>query len=99
MAQSAAHKHESAHQATYQDVLDAPAHRVAESIGGTLYTNPRPAAPHARASSSATNRTVPALGRFEHEIASHRTDPTTRPHAPEWPLSSTFTFSSADRPS
>ena len=37
--------------ATYQDVLDAPPHRVAEIIEGTLYTNPRPAAPHALASS------------------------------------------------
>ena len=37
--------------ATYQDVLDAPAHQVAEIIDGTLYTHPRPAMPHARASS------------------------------------------------
>ncbi len=37
--------------ATYQDVLDAPAHKVAEIINGTLHTHPRPAAPHARASS------------------------------------------------
>ena len=72
MARSAAPRHEAPRRATCQDVLDAPAHRVAEIIGGTLYTNPRPAAPHARASSSATNRTVPELGRFEHEIASHR---------------------------
>ncbi len=35
--------------ATYQDVLDAPAHLVAEIIGGTLHTHPRPAMPHARA--------------------------------------------------
>ncbi len=38
-------------QATYQDVLDAPPHKVAEIIGGTLYTHPRPAMPHAMASS------------------------------------------------
>ena len=38
--------------ATYRDVLDAPAHRVAEIVDGTLYTHPRPAAPHALASSS-----------------------------------------------
>ena len=38
--------------ATYQDVLDAPLHRVAEIVDGTLYTHPRPAMPHARASSS-----------------------------------------------
>ena len=29
--------------ATYQDVLDAPAHLVAEIINGTLHTHPRPA--------------------------------------------------------
>ena len=38
-------------QATYQDVLDAPPHEVAEIVDGLLYTNPRPAAPHALASS------------------------------------------------
>ena len=38
--------------ATYQDVLDAPAHRVAEIVDGTLYTHPRPAMPHALASSA-----------------------------------------------
>ena len=53
MAQSAAHKHDSTRtpRATYQDVLDAPAHRVAEIVDGTLYTHPRPAPPHAVASS------------------------------------------------
>ena len=30
-----------ARRATYQDVLDAPAHRVAEIVDGTLYTQPR----------------------------------------------------------
>ena len=38
--------------ATYQDVLDAPAHRIAEIVDGTLHTHPRPAMSHARASSS-----------------------------------------------
>ena len=38
--------------ATYQDVLDAPPHRVAEVVDGVLHTSPRPAMPHARASSS-----------------------------------------------
>ena len=38
--------------ASYQDVLDAPPHRVAEVVDGVLHTNPRPAMPHARASSS-----------------------------------------------
>ena len=37
--------------ATYQDVLDAPAHRVAEIVDGVLYTHPRPAMPHALARS------------------------------------------------
>ncbi len=37
--------------ATYQDVLDAPPHKVAEIVDGTLYTHPRPAAPHAIAGS------------------------------------------------
>ena len=35
MAQSATPKHDSTRRATYQDVLDAPAHRVAEIIDGT----------------------------------------------------------------
>ena len=38
--------------ATYRDVLDAPAHRVAEILDGTLHTHPRPAMPHARAASA-----------------------------------------------
>ena len=29
-------------QATYQDVLDAPPHMVAEIVSGKLYTHPRP---------------------------------------------------------
>lgn len=37
--------------ATYQDVLDAPPHMVAEVLHGALYTHPRPAMPHAWASS------------------------------------------------
>ena len=36
---------------TYQDVLDAPAHRVAEIVEGDLHTHPRPAIPHALARS------------------------------------------------
>ena len=38
--------------ATYQDVLDAPAHLVAEIINGTLHTHPRPAPAHTLASSA-----------------------------------------------
>ena len=37
--------------ARYQDVLDAPHHLVAEVLAGELYTHPRPAGPHAEASS------------------------------------------------
>ena len=37
MAQSASHKHDSTRRATYQDVLDAPTHQVAEIVDGTLY--------------------------------------------------------------
>ena len=50
---TAARKAEStpAPRATYQDVLDAPAHQVAEIVDGTLHTHPRSAVPHTRASS------------------------------------------------
>ena len=37
--------------ATYQDVLDAPAHLVAEIIDGTLHTHPRPTPLHTIAAS------------------------------------------------
>ena len=45
MAKSTLHGSDSARpgRATYQDVLDAPAHRVAEIIDGTLHLSPRPA--------------------------------------------------------
>ena len=49
---SAARKPMQTSRATYQDVLDAPAHRVVEVVDGTLYTHPRPAMPHALASSA-----------------------------------------------
>jgi Uma2 family endonuclease len=38
--------------ATYEDLLKVPDHLVAEIINGELVTSPRPASPHARASSS-----------------------------------------------
>jgi Uma2 family endonuclease len=38
--------------ATYQDVLDAPEHMVAELIRGALHLQPRPASPHARAATA-----------------------------------------------
>jgi Uma2 family endonuclease len=37
--------------ATYQDVLDAPEHLVAEVLNGELHTHPRPAGPHSEAAS------------------------------------------------
>ena len=41
--------------ATYQDVLDAPPHRVAEIVDGVLHTSPQPAMSHALATSSLGN--------------------------------------------
>lgn len=38
--------------ATYEDVLAAPRHRVAEILGGELRLSPRPAKPHAAAASA-----------------------------------------------
>jgi Uma2 family endonuclease len=38
--------------ATYDDVLNAPEHKVAEIIDGVLYLSPRPAFPHALATTS-----------------------------------------------
>ncbi len=38
--------------ATYEDVLAAPHHRVAEILGGELRLSPRPAKPHAAAASA-----------------------------------------------
>ena len=49
--------------ATYQDVLDAPEHMVAEIIAGTLYTHPRPTPRHATASSVLGARLGPPFHR------------------------------------
>ncbi len=38
--------------ATYEDVLAAPAHQIAEILAGELHLQPRPAGPHAMASSA-----------------------------------------------
>ncbi len=43
-------------QATYQDVLNAPRHKVAEIIDGVLYTTPRPEVRHALAGSRLGSR-------------------------------------------
>ena len=53
----------STRRATYQDVLDAPVHQVAEIIDGTLYTHPRPAPRHATASSVLGGRLGPPFHR------------------------------------
>jgi hypothetical protein len=37
---------------TYADIEALPAHVVGEILGGELFVSPRPAAPHARASSA-----------------------------------------------
>ena len=49
--------------ATYQDVLDAPAHQVAEIVDGTLHSHPRPAMPHALASSYLSDELVGPYGK------------------------------------
>jgi len=49
--------------ATYQDVLDAPPHRVAEIVDGVLHTSPRPAAPHALATSRLGGEISPPFDR------------------------------------
>ena len=49
-------------QASYQDVLDAPPHKVAELIRGRLHLHPRPASRHARAASALGGE---LFGRFD----------------------------------
>ena len=49
--------------ATYQDVLDAPPHRVAEIVDGTLHTHPRPAMLHALARSHLGDELVGPYGK------------------------------------
>jgi len=45
--------------ATYQDVLDAPEHLVAEIINGELRLSPRPGGPHTAAASRLTGLLIP----------------------------------------
>ncbi|WP_419737839.1 Uma2 family endonuclease [Ruegeria sp.] len=52
MAKTATVTAKNKHPATYQDVIDAPSNMVAQILGGTLHTHPRPAFPHAVAASS-----------------------------------------------
>lgn len=49
--------------ATYQDVLDAPEHLVAEILHGALYTQPRPAPRHAHAASLLGASLIDPFGR------------------------------------
>jgi len=42
--------------ATYQDVIDAPEHLIAEILGGELVLTPRPGPPHATASTRLVRR-------------------------------------------
>jgi Uma2 family endonuclease len=49
--------------ATYEDVLAAPPHRIAELIHGVLRTQPRPAGPHARAASALGEELGPPFNR------------------------------------
>lgn len=49
--------------ATYQDVLDAPANKVAELVDGVLHVSPRPAKPHALASSALGGELIPPFRR------------------------------------
>lgn len=49
--------------ATYDDVIAAPEHMVAELIDGELFTSPRPGAPHARFASAIAMDLGPAYDR------------------------------------
>ena len=55
--------HQSQPKATYEDVLKAPAHQVAEILDGELILSPRPAPRHAVASSAIGGSLNPAFGR------------------------------------
>jgi hypothetical protein len=50
--------------ASYQDVLNAPAHQVAELIDGQLHLHPRPAARHARSASALGDPTAQTVEVF-----------------------------------
>jgi len=49
--------------AAYEDVLDAPEQKVAEVLAGALHLIPRPAGPHAAATSSCPAMPVKEWGR------------------------------------
>ncbi len=48
--------------ATYQDVLDAPEHMVAEILDGELFLSPRPAPRHAHTTTILTGILAPSFG-------------------------------------
>lgn len=48
--------------ATYQDVLDAPEHMVAELIDGELFLSPRPKGPHTAVESNLGALLIPRFG-------------------------------------
>lgn len=49
--------------ATYEDVLSAPDHLIAEIVAGDLYTSPRPGFPHGSAASTLAGDLIPAFQR------------------------------------
>lgn len=49
--------------ATYEDVLSAPPHKVAEVLSGELFLHPRPAGPHAAAATALTEELGPPFKR------------------------------------
>ncbi len=49
--------------AIYQDVLDAPAHKVAEIVDGELVLSPRPAGPHASVTMGLSDEISPPFQR------------------------------------
>lgn len=49
--------------ATYQDVLDAPEHMVAEILDGELFLSPRPAGPHSSVYTTLIGELQPPFGR------------------------------------
>ena len=56
--------HKGGRKASYKDLMEVPDHLVAEIINGELVTSPRPASPHARASTAIASR---IFGEFDGE--------------------------------
>ena len=79
--------------ATYQDVLDAPPHMVAEILEGKLYKNPRPTMQHGKASAILLRRLAnpyedrqngPGGWQFIHEPEIHLDDHVLVPDLAAW---------------